>query len=61
MTEQEFLGQTKRCWPDPLDHAARLAEITDRMRTCLQELDRLQLWKAGAHLTLAIATLEVER
>lgn len=43
---------------DRLEHAARAADIADRMRACLDELDRLGLWKAGAYLDQALHELE---
>jgi len=43
---------------DPLDRAARVADLADRLGTCLDELDRLRLWDVGAHLSMAVDTLE---
>ena len=43
---------------DSLDRAIRLAEVADRLETCLNELDRLSQWEAGAHLSMAIAAVE---
>ena len=43
---------------DPLDRAARMADLSDRLGLCLEELDRMSLWDVGAHLSMAIDTLE---
>ena len=52
-------------WPvpslDQLDRAARVGELTDRIRRCLDDLDDLGLWKAGAFLDQAIHELESRR
>jgi len=41
-----------------LDRAARVADVKDRMRSCLEELDRLQLVYAANHLCHAIEMIE---
>lgn len=43
---------------DPLDQAARIADIKERLGRCLDELDQMNLWDVGAHLSMAITTLE---
>ncbi len=43
-----------------LNRTAELSAVADRLRDCLEELDRLQLWRAGAHVSQAISDLEVE-
>jgi hypothetical protein len=42
------------------DRAACLSEVAERLRGCLDELDRLQVWRVGAHVSQAISDLEVE-
>jgi hypothetical protein len=39
---------------------AELNALAERLRDCLEELDRLQLWAAGAHVSQALGALEVE-
>lgn len=41
-----------------LDRAARIADVKDRMLSCLEELDRLQLVYAANHLCHAIEITE---
>lgn len=41
-----------------LDRAARIADVKERMASCLEELDRLQLVYAANHLCHAIETIE---
>ena len=41
-----------------LERAARIADVKDRMASCLEELDRLQLIYAATHLCHAIETIE---
>lgn len=43
---------------EQLDAAARAADLADRMRACLDDLDDLGLWRAGAYLDQAISALE---
>ena len=41
----------------------RLSEMSDvagRLRDCLEELDRLQVWQSGAHVSQALSVLETE-
>ena len=40
-----------------LERAARIADVKDRMASCLEELDRLQLVYAANHLCHAIETI----
>ena len=42
------------------DRTASLSEVAERLRDCLEELDRLQVWRVGAHVSQAISDLEVE-
>jgi hypothetical protein len=42
------------------DRTATLSEVAERLRDCLEELDRLQVWRVGAHVSQAISDLEVE-
>lgn len=42
------------------NRTAELSAIADRLRDCLEELDRLQVWRVGAHVSHAISDLEVE-
>jgi chloramphenicol 3-O-phosphotransferase len=37
-----------------------MSAVADRLRDCLQELDRLQVWRVGAHVSQALSDLEVE-
>jgi hypothetical protein len=41
-----------------LERAARIADVKDRMTSCLEELDRLQLVYAANHLCHAIEIIE---
>lgn len=48
---------------DPISasgRAARVREISNAIAICRADLDALQLWEAGAHLSQAIAALERE-
>ncbi|HEX8193587.1 MAG TPA: hypothetical protein VF552_11885 [Allosphingosinicella sp.] len=42
------------------NRTASLSEVAERLRDCLEELDRLQIWRVGAHVSQAISDLEVE-
>ena len=42
------------------NRTASLSEVAERLRDCLEELDRLQSWRVGAHVSQAISDLEVE-
>lgn len=42
------------------NRTAALSEVAERLRDCLEELDRLQIWRVGAHVSQAISDLEVE-
>jgi hypothetical protein len=44
----------------PANRTASLSEVAERLRDCLEELDRLQSWRVGAHVSQAISDLEVE-
>ncbi len=37
-----------------------MSEIAGRLRDCLDELDRLQLWQVAAHVSQALSELETE-
>lgn len=39
---------------------AAMSEVADKLRDCLDELDRLQVWRVGAHVSQALSELEVE-
>ena len=41
-----------------LERAARIADVKERMASCLEELDRLQLVYPANHLCHAIETME---
>ena len=43
---------------DPLGRAARVVAVKDTLQTCLDELDRLGLSMTGAHLSMALHTIE---
>lgn len=40
-----------------LDRAGRIAALRSGLEQALDELDRLELWQAGAHLSMAVHTL----
>ena len=42
------------------DRVAAMSAVADRLRDCLEELDRLQVWRVGAHVSQALSDLEVE-
>ncbi|HYJ30097.1 MAG TPA: hypothetical protein VEW25_07130 [Allosphingosinicella sp.] len=42
------------------NRTAAMSAVADRLRDCLQELDRLQVWRVGAHVSQALSDLEVE-
>ena len=42
------------------NRTAELSAVADKLRDCLQDLDRLQVWRVGAHVSQAISDLEVE-
>lgn len=37
-----------------------MSHVADRLRDCLEELDRLEVWGVGAHVSQALSDLEVE-
>jgi len=43
-----------------LDRAARIADTRAKLVACLEELDRLQLLRAGNYLSHAIAIIDTE-
>jgi hypothetical protein len=42
------------------NRTAELSAVADKLRDCLEDLDRLQVWRVGAHVSQAISDLEVE-
>ena len=42
------------------NRTASLSEVAEKLRDCLEELDRLQVWRVGAHVSQALSDLEVE-
>jgi len=42
------------------NRVAAMSAVADRLRDCLEELDRLQVWRVGAHVSQALSDLEVE-
>ncbi|HEX8644689.1 MAG TPA: hypothetical protein VF702_12335 [Allosphingosinicella sp.] len=42
------------------NRTASLSDVAERLRDCLEELDRMQVWRVGAHVSQAISDLEVE-
>ena len=42
------------------NRTASLSEVAEKLRDCLEDLDRLQVWRVGAHVSQAISDLEVE-
>lgn len=42
------------------NRTASLSVVAEKLRDCLEELDRLQVWRVGAHVSHAISDLEVE-
>jgi hypothetical protein len=43
-----------------LNRTASMSEIAEKLRDCLEELDRLQVWRAGANVSQALSDLEIE-
>ena len=39
---------------------AALSEVAEKLRDCLENLDKLQAWRVGAHVSQAISDLEIE-
>jgi hypothetical protein len=39
---------------------ASMSDVAEKLRDCLEELDRLQAWRVGAHVSHALSDLEVE-
>ena len=37
-----------------------MSDVASRLRDCLEELDRLQIWQVAAHVSQALAELETE-
>ena len=46
---------------EQLHRRARLAELADRIRACLDDADDLGLWRAGAYLDQALHALGAKR
>ncbi|MEA3017777.1 MAG: hypothetical protein QOI38_2499 [Sphingomonadales bacterium] len=42
------------------DRTAALSAVADKLRDALEELDRLQVWRVGAHVSQALSDLEIE-
>lgn len=42
------------------NRTAAMSEVAEKLRDCLEELDRLQVWRVGAHVSQALSELEVE-
>ena len=42
------------------NRTASLSEVAEKLRDCLEDLDRLQVWRVGAHVSQAISDLEIE-
>lgn len=42
------------------NRTASLSEVAEKLRDCLEELDRLHVWRVGAHVSQALSDLEVE-
>ena len=42
------------------NRTAALSAVAEKLRDCLEELDRLQVWRVGAHVSHAISDLELE-
>jgi hypothetical protein len=40
-----------------LDRAVRIAAVRGGLEQALEELDQLELWQAGAHLSMAVHAL----
>ena len=59
MTKDQFLMDGKAL-VDPIDRAARTLTIKSALQSCLEELDKLALWRTGAHVTMALASIETE-
>ena len=59
MTDDQFLARGEAS-VDPTDRVARTATIKDTLQSCLEQLDNLALWRTGAHVTMALASIETE-
>ena len=42
------------------NRTAAMSAVAEKLRDCLEELDRLQLWRVGANVSHALSDLEVE-
>ena len=42
------------------NRVSEMSEVASRLRDCLEELDRLQIWQVGAHVSQALSELETE-
>ncbi|HEX8363924.1 MAG TPA: hypothetical protein VD887_02825 [Allosphingosinicella sp.] len=42
------------------DRTAALSAVAEKLRDALEELDRLQIWRVGAHVSQALSDLEIE-
>lgn len=43
-----------------LQRTVAMSAVAGRLRDCLDELDRLHVWRVGAHVSQAISELESE-
>lgn len=42
------------------DRTAAMSAVAEKLRDALEELDRLQVWRVGAHVSQALSDLETE-
>lgn len=43
-----------------LKRTVAMSAVAGKLRDCLDELDRLQVWRVGAHVSQALSELESE-
>lgn len=57
MTDDELFSTQIIDDLDPADRAARMANVRDLLQSCVDQLDALGGWQAGAYVTMAISAL----
>lgn len=60
MTDEEFLDADPKGSLNPLDRAARIALVKEKLQSCLEELDGLGLNTTGAHVSMALHAIETD-
>lgn len=59
MTKDQFSVDGKASF-DPIERVARTVAIKEMLQSCLEALDNLALWQTGAHVTMALTSIETE-